>query len=393
MRRQATDSCRIRSDRPVPSACGVVRSSLHLRSRHFFSNSGARTASNRLYEENDDALAGSFPAAAASEQLRRLIQWSILALLAHAAICFNALRAADAPTAQDEPLAPVRFSFSSSMFVDVNENDAKASMKVLAQTMGTERGIPVDSTIELYTGPEAIKKALQSELTDAITLPTSEYWLIRHDAPFGSLILGVKDGKSTEEYLLLVHRDSGIEKLGDLRGKSVIFFKSPRTSIAAQWAETLLLQGGLGRASTFWRQITSEAKLSRAVLPLFFRQVDACITTRDGYALMVDLNPQVGRQLKILATSPTVVPAAFFFRENYVSAYRSKLIQECSRIHETVAGRQVLMLFQSSSLQERPLSDLDSAMELLELHKRLCDEADRAEKERLPKDVIKEDVK
>ena len=38
-----------------------------------------------------------------------------------------------------------RFGFSSTTFSDVNENDAKAALKVWTQTLAKERGLSVDS--------------------------------------------------------------------------------------------------------------------------------------------------------------------------------------------------------------------------------------------------------
>ncbi len=299
-----------------------------------------------------------------------------LALLALSALAYLPRASATESKEQENDLAPSRFAFSSSMFVDVNENDAKASMKILAQAMGSDHGIPVDPTIQALAGPDAIRNAYQAKLIDAITMPVTEYWMIRKEAPLSTTVFGLKDGVCTEEYLLLVNQASGIERIGDLRGKNVVFLKNPRACLAPYWVEILLLEEHLGRASAFWHQITFEAKLTRVVLPLFFRQIDACVTTRSGFQLMVELNPQVGKQLKILATSPAVVPVVFGFRGDYISPYRDKLSVVVNNIADTVAGRQILTLFQSEGMTRRPITELDSAMQMMDLHKRLCSEVE-----------------
>jgi len=107
------------------------------------------------------------------------------------------------------------------------------------------------------------------------------------------------------------------------------------------------------------------------VLPVFFHQADACLLTRAGFQTMNELNPQVGQQLKVLAASAALVPIVFCFRGNYASPDRDKLMDSIDRISETPAGRQTLMLFQSERLVKSPVAALDSACELLDVHRQL----------------------
>ena len=110
---------------------------------------------------------------------------------------------------------------------------------------------------------------------------------------------------------------------------------SSRASLAPVWSETILAREGLGSASGFYGQITTASKISQAVLPVFFRQLDACVVTRSGFETMVELNPQVGRQLKVLASSPPVVPVVFCFRASYDSPIRAKVLEEIAQWHNT----------------------------------------------------------
>ena len=291
---------------------------------------------------------------------------ALLTILAGLGVSLRAARAA-------EP-APLRFGFAADAFVQVNENDARAALKVWAQTLGAERGIPVDPNLDILADTRAIKAALQAGRVDAVTMLTEQFWALRREVAFGSLILGRTRGETAEVYLLLVHRDLATARLGDLRGKSIAVMDGSRGSLAAVWAETLLLEENLGPADAFWGKSTRLSKLSRLVLPVFFKQVDACVVTRDGFRTLCELNPQLGLQLRVLAQSSAIVPTVFCFRDELVSAYRDRLVAEIGDVAGTVAGRQTLTLFQSEQLVARPMSDLDDSCALLDRHQRLLEE-------------------
>jgi ABC-type phosphate/phosphonate transport system substrate-binding protein len=276
-----------------------------------------------------------------------------------------------AQPAEQETNAPIRVAFSSSFFVDVNENDAGAAVRVWAQVLGRDHGIPVDPVVKIFRGTNAIIEVMRSHVIDMITVTTDELWALRKEVAVGSFVYGVKGGKIQEQYVLLVHRDSGIERLADLRGRALVLFQNPRASLAPMWLDTLLAQEGQARLAAHFGQVVQCTKPSRAILPVFFRQSDACLVTRQGFETTVELNPQIGRQLKVLACSPDLVPALFCFRNDYQSPWRNKLLAEIEKMHTTPAGHQVMNLFQCDRISEGPESNLNSAFELLAAYHRL----------------------
>jgi len=271
-----------------------------------------------------------------------------------------------------------RISFSTQVFADVNESDARAALRVWFQTLGAERGIAVDPALEILDSTEAMKNALLARKVDGVTMTTAEFRELRHAVPLSPIILGRVHGETTEEYLLLVHRDNPAVRLADLQGTSVAVLRGSRASLAAVWMETLLLEEHLGAAKTFWGKTMTSGKLVQVVLPVFFRQADACVVTRNGFLTMSELNPQVGRQLRILAQSPALVPSVFCFHGDMAPGKRTRLLAQMGVIGDTASGRQILTLFQSEQLIERPVSDLDAACALLDRHERLLAEVARA---------------
>jgi phosphonate transport system substrate-binding protein len=171
--------------------------------------------------------------------------------------------------------------------------------------------------------------------------------------------------------VLLVHRDSGIQRLGDLKGKTLNLLQHARACLGSAWLDTLLARENLDPAADFFGKIVPVLKTGKAVLPVFFHQVDACLVTRNGYETMIELNPQTGQHLKALATSPPFVPVIFSFRADYNAPVNNQIVGELSRWHLNPAGRQILTLFQTDSLEEHPISCLDSSLELLAEYRKL----------------------
>jgi hypothetical protein len=273
--------------------------------------------------------------------------------------------------ASDTGNKPFKMAFSMKMFSEVNIEDARAAMKAWILTVAQDRNIPVDPEPQIYNNFEEILRASSENATDGFAITTEEFWMLNKNVNFDRLILGVHDGKIMEEYIILVHQDSNIKSIKDLHGRSLSVLENPRMSLALIWFDTVLLQSGLTPSNLFCSQITHIKKISQVVLPVFFRNRDACLVSSIGFQTMSELNPQVGKQLRVLASSPQVVPNGFIFRPDYVSPYRDQMLIEMRRLSESPAGRQILTLTHSDRIDEYPFSSLDSAFDLLSTHKRL----------------------
>lgn len=267
----------------------------------------------------------------------------------------------------------LRVGFSRMVIGDVNENDAMAAVKIWASLIAKERGIPADTSPKIFKNTTEIATALTDKAVDCISITVNEYVELGALVAGDRVVIGITSGSIMEKSMLLVHQDSGIERLDDLRGRKIGLLMHPRASLGPAWLDTLLARKDLGPAPDFFGQIIKTTKTGKAVLPVFFRHMDACLVLQNGFETMVELNPQIGQQLKVLSISPPVVPILFCFRADYNTPVRQEVMDELSLWHLNPAGRQILTLFQTDSLEEHPVSSLDSALELLAEHRRLCD--------------------
>lgn len=264
-----------------------------------------------------------------------------------------------------------RFGFSTGLMAEVSENDSRAAMKVWVETVLKTSPLRADPDVRFCRDFADMLAALKTGRVDGLAATSLDLLALRQQVKFARYVFGVTEGSITDEYVLLVHQDSGLNKLADLQGHSLNILRHSRMNLGLPWFDNLLGEHGFRPAQDFLGKITEELKLTKAVLPVFFRKADACLVTRKGFNTMAELNPQVSRQLRVLAASPPLVTTGFFFREGIPPAQLDQCLMEFTRVHQTTGGRQILTVFQFERLEEHPASVLDSAAELLAKHQRL----------------------
>ncbi len=266
---------------------------------------------------------------------------------------------------------PFRMGFSMNVFTNVNVNEAKASIKVWAQTVARERGIAASPDTALFRSLDQIAQALATGSVDLIAFTTTEYWKMRDAVEFDQFFIPIQRGYTAAEYVVLARRNGSIQSLRDLRGCNLIIFTSPQLELGETWLDTTLLQQGFPIASEFTGRFSHVPRLSGAVLPVFFGKADACLVDRVGFDLMAELNPQISKQLVVVASSPQFVAAVAAMRRDCTPAIKTKLISALSKLHESSAGQQLMTIFQMERLELAPASALQSACDLLAEHQRL----------------------
>ena len=275
---------------------------------------------------------------------------------------------------------PVRIGVSSSMLGEVNENDARAAMRGWADALMRQSSYDIEWA-GIMEGTEQLVQALGKRQVDGLALTTSEYALVSQLLDPDHVIVDEATVKEGQRYLILVQSDSNVRSLADLRDRNLVSYKNSTTSMAAAWLETSLSAAGLGPSGAFFAHSTTNVKLSRGVvLPVFFRQVDACLVTERAFAAMTELNPQLGRQLRVVATSPLVVPSVMMFRKDMPVAARESFTKMLLDLHKNPIGQQIQTLFQIRRCVVTNSSVLRTSLDMLTNYERLKSRREGARK-------------
>jgi len=284
-----------------------------------------------------------------------------------AGISFGAWAQSGSRSAAESASDPHLFRLACSLAVigDVNVNDARAAIRSWAGEVGrlARMDLPVETNV-LYS-PDRLMEMVRNGVVDGVAATTPEFVKMMAYVDPGRLLIDDVYNKSGEEYVILVHGESGIRSIADLRGRELLLFSNPVTCLAHYWLENLLGTITSCGPDSFFKQITLAPRLSRAVLPVYFRQSDACLATRRGVGTMSEMNPDIARQLRVVTISPGVVPICMGFHKNCPIDQKNRFSAALAELPKEPAGKQLLALFQSHGTAMASHSVLASAADMV----------------------------
>ncbi len=284
--------------------------------------------------------------------------------------------AAAAPPSPRSTLQPsVQIGISPHMFSELEKNDLISAINVWADSSLKRRGVSLRSKPQVFNSRTALEEGLKEDKADCLITLVEDFLALDPEAiDLDSLHFSSRNRSITEEYLLLVNRNSDIRRLADLRGKTVAIQSGFRESLAVYWLDTQLWQAGCSAAHDFFNKVEFLENPLKTVLPVFFGKVDACIVTRHTINTMIEANPQLSSRLRILRCSEPLVPALICTRRSYNPLLRNELTGAMRRMHTHAEGRDLLRLLAADRIVAGTPEALESSRALLRAYARLKEE-------------------
>lgn len=281
---------------------------------------------------------------------RRALGLLFSLLLAAALLIVLAGTPATALGAEREPFLPqvFRAGFLATIYHDIDRHDAQAATELLAREISRNMGLATSPRVVIFQQQEAMVAAIRRGELDMVSMPTLDYLRIRKAVPLIPAVVGSHNGGRGTSYSLIVRRDSGLKKLADLKGRSLLQLPSTKHEPSQLWLELLLAKSAAGQPRTFFSTIKDTQKTSQAIMAVFFKQADAAIVTLAAFDTSRALNPQLGRELSIIAQSDYFSDGITCFPESLPSSTRAIISAAISNLNVTTTGRQLYTIFQTS---------------------------------------------
>jgi phosphonate transport system substrate-binding protein len=289
-----------------------------------------------------------------------------------AVLCLLLLAGGTTADGEENPFGAggLRFGYSSNLLPELSRSDAQTAVALWTRELAKQTGYNVRTEMTLFDDLPSLVAAIQNGTIDFVGLGSLDYLRIRDGTPMEPALTGWKGGRMGEEQVLLVHRDSGFTNLGQLKGKTLARLGGSSGEIASLWIDTVLARQGFPMARKHFAVVKEVGKRQAALLPVFFRQVDACVVSRGAWESAAELNPQVGRMLVALANSPEYPLAITCFRSSLTEAQKEEFVRISMKMITTPAGKQMFALFKVDTIVRADSIFLDKLAALLMEHGR-----------------------
>lgn len=266
-----------------------------------------------------------------------------------------------------EELPRLSLGYSLKSIVDIDAKDAHAAIKLWATEMGEQAHVRTTSL--LYADVRALASDFQKGSVDIAVFAPLDYIKIEQTLKGNPAFIGVRNGKTTERYVLLTAVDRSGNDIMSLKGRRIAFVQND--AMAHLFLNTLLLRQRQPEMDRFFAATQIKAKPSQAIHAVYFGAADACVTSERAYQTMVELNPQVGKKLKAIALSPGLLQG--------VSVYRGGLSQDLKQKAEAFGrliktyprGKQMLTLFQIDDIVVVQEADFAATRQLYREYRQL----------------------
>jgi ABC-type phosphate/phosphonate transport system substrate-binding protein len=287
--------------------------------------------------------------------------------LAAAASCVSLARVGMGQT----PSRLLRVGVSVETLSGANVTDARGAYKVWAQEVINRLSL---KTVELVPGifisSYQMVQMIRQGTIGMFGITAWEFSRVVNYVDQNEVLLE-EDIAQGMNYVLLVHNASPYKKLGDLRGRQIAIHHHRHMNLLSAWIGNMLAAENLPRMDAFFSQQVVRDSVTQVILPVFFHRMDAAALLRTDYETAVEMNPQLGRDLHALAISPNIIPTLCGFNKNCNPETVKQFLSILSRSESLPSGQEIVALYQSRKLVNRPTSCMNLTVNMLRQYERV----------------------
>ncbi len=265
-------------------------------------------------------------------------------------------------------------AFTKNIFLNVNANDAFAAIKVWVNELNKHQGLNVRMFPVMYDNMYELAKNFKKDNVSTIICNSIDYLKNKSKLPITPVLVDPGENGKELQFLILTRKKDNINDLAGLKNKKIIIQKETNIDIINMWLTVQLYNNKLGRQNKFFSEIKEGSLPSHTILSVFFGKNDACIVTNSAYETIVELNPQVGKELTILLASPSFIEGLACYSNDFMrKKIKDDLINSVVDFNKYPSGKQIYNLLRVKKLLHFKKAYLKSIKELLkrynEIHK------------------------
>lgn len=211
---------------------------------------------------------------------------------------------------------------------------------------------------------EQIEKSMKNYLTGnyaALLVHTAYFVKNMHRLPTEKLAFLMPifhDGSEKIDYSIIVHKDSNIDSIKDLKNKQIAL--EHQLVLGELFLNKEVLESAKTSAKKYTKEINYVKSGMEAILKTYFKQQDVAVVQTSTFDLAVEMNPSLLKHLKILKKSKKIFsPVVFLFNKEVYGKKFADIVE----FNRTQEGRNILKVFKISGVEMRELEVLDEFVE------------------------------
>jgi ABC-type phosphate/phosphonate transport system substrate-binding protein len=264
-------------------------------------------------------------------------------------------------------------AFSTNVFKGVYLNDAMAGAKVLTETLMDEYSrtkyevLPPTS----FSTIEELENLIKSQEVEAFIMHATELLKLSNPGSLEPICVAIRNESPYDIFYLLVNKRSEYKTVESLKNKRILIGSPFEADIPVLWLDNLLKERELERKEKYFSSIEYFEKALPSILPVFFGKADACIVTKSLFETVIELNPQISKELATIEISKPISIGIIAIRRNISDPDLKEDIKRAFiNLHKHANGRQYLHIFRSERIGEFKTEHLASTYEILNLNER-----------------------
>ena len=270
----------------------------------------------------------------------------------------------------------LNFASYGNIFVEINKSDVDAALTVLVNTFQTK--IMEDYNISYvfehmtYTNLENVKKDLDANKIDCIGLSVFDYLELNSFEQLEPYFAGSIDEDAFKQFILIAHKDAGFETLSDVEGSEIFIPHFNHSKLIDVW---LLTQINKFKKVTsfeeYFSKVTELENEAKIIIEVFFKKKMVGIISNEALQTAVALNPQIEKNLIVVARSDKIIPDMFAFSKKLDTYTKDLIGRTALTLHESKEGRQILNLFKINSLFRINDAELANVKAMYNVYKKI----------------------
>lgn len=265
-----------------------------------------------------------------------------------------------------QALEVMRFGMSPGVVEGVSPTDARAASMLWAEGISGAMGLFKSAEATIFTSSDDAIRAMADGRVQMAVLTSLEYLDIEHRIACTPLMVYEVQGQFTQEFVLLARVPAAAHPPAS--ATITVYTPNPGQNLPTLWADTHFSEQGVKGGLAAFAQVRPIDKRGRATTAVFFGQSDYGVDTRSAFESAVELNPQVGRDVVVVARSPQLLPGVICASNGMSATRRQQFLDRAVHLHEQVRYQQSMVIMRLTRLVAWQPGMLDTTRALVARH-------------------------